>query len=170
MKTIVNKDNEIIKKYLDARKELKEDFIKNFDYNFFTYDNPQDYLKSLLEQIDFHSEKDPLLYYYDDYITTTKLSNQAKNLLDLMIIVDYDYIAYDDNSYRPEVASFENANDRKNWLKNKSNHYYTLEINEIKGSLEDNDSLNDNYNDGDALFIKANSIYSDNIKIAILKY
>lgn len=26
---------------MDARKELKEDFIKNFDYNFFTYDNPQ---------------------------------------------------------------------------------------------------------------------------------
>lgn len=36
--SIVNKDNELIKKYLD--KELKEDFIKNIDNNFFTYDNP----------------------------------------------------------------------------------------------------------------------------------
>jgi hypothetical protein len=38
--SIVNKDNELIKKYLDTRKELKEDFIKNIDNNFFTYDNP----------------------------------------------------------------------------------------------------------------------------------
>lgn len=164
MLSIVNKDNELIKKYLDARKELKEDFIKIFD------DNPQHYLKIMLELIDSHSEKDTLLYKYDDYITTTKLSNKAKELLDLMIIVDYDYIAYDDNSYSPDVASFENADERKIWLKDKSNYYYTLEINEIKGSLEDNVSLNDNYDDGDALFIKADSIYSDNIKIAILKY
>jgi hypothetical protein len=42
-------------------------------------------------------------------------------------------------------------------------------LKEIKGSLEDNVSLNDNY-DGDALFINSDSIYSDNIKIAILKY
>lgn len=34
--SIVNKDNELIKKYLDTRKELKEDFIKNIDNNFFT--------------------------------------------------------------------------------------------------------------------------------------
>jgi len=97
--SIVNKDNELIKKYLDTRKE-----------------------------------------------TSTKLSNKAKELLDLMIIVDYDYIAYDDNSYSPDVASFENADERKIWLK------------EIKGSLEDNVSLNDNY-DGDALFINSDSIF-----------
>jgi hypothetical protein len=36
MMSIVNKDNELIKKYLDTRKELKEDFIKNIDNNFFT--------------------------------------------------------------------------------------------------------------------------------------
>lgn len=111
----------------------------------------------MLELIDSHSEKNTLLYKYDDYITSTKLSNKVKELLDLMIIVDYDYIAYDDNSYSPDVASFENADERKIWLK------------EIKGSLEDNVSLNDNY-DGDALFINSDSIYSDNIKIAILKY
>lgn len=84
----------------------------------------------MLELIDSHSEKNTLLYKYDDYITSTKLSNKAKELLDLMIIVDYDYIAYDDNSYSPDVASFENADERKIWLK------------EIKGSLEDNVSLN----------------------------
>ena len=30
-------DKELIKKYLDTRKELKEDFIKNIDNNFFTF-------------------------------------------------------------------------------------------------------------------------------------
>jgi hypothetical protein len=71
-------------------------------------ENPQKYLDSWLENIETEGKIDLLLYHYDDYITSTKLSNKAKELLDLMIIVDYDYIAYDDNSYKPEVVSFEN--------------------------------------------------------------
>jgi hypothetical protein len=155
MISIVNKDNELIKKYLDVQKELIEELKKiNTVYS-----------NNWLTKMEFD-----LLYVYDDYITSTKLSNKTKELLDLMIIVDYDYIAYNDYSYNPESISFENADDRKNWLKNKSHQYYTLEINEIEGSLEDNYSLIENYNDGDAIFIKADSVYSNNIKIAILKY
>ena len=38
MRPIVNKDNVLIKKYLDVRQELIEEFRKNFDTNFFSID------------------------------------------------------------------------------------------------------------------------------------
>lgn len=175
MRPIVNKDNVLIKKYLDVRQELIEEFKKNFDTNFFTYE--QNYLDNwLTENIELKGEIDSLLIDYDDHITSTKLSERAKELLDLMLIVDYDYIAYDDNSYNPKLVSFKSHNELAEWVekKEKSNEFnifYYLEIKEIEGSLDDNyNELVEKYENGDALFIQVDSIYTNNIKIAILNY
>lgn len=170
MRPIVNKDNVLIKKYLDVRQELIEEFKKNFDTNFFTYE--QHYLDNwLTENIELKGDIDSLLIDYDDHITSTKLSERAKELLDLMLIVDYEYIVYDDNSYDPKLKSFKNINDRNDWLEKSNDDFYYLEIKEIEGSLDDNyGELVEKYENGDALFIQVDSIYTKNIKIAILNY
>jgi hypothetical protein len=183
MRPIVNKDNELIKRYLEVRQELIEEFKKNFDTNFFTYDNLEHHLDNWLrENIEIDGKIDSLLVDYDDHITSTKLSEKAKELLDLMLIVDYDYIAYDDNSYKPKLNSFKNINEQAKWIEKLEKEYeylekeydfnfYYLEIKEIIGSLEDNyDELYEKYENGDALFIRVDSIYTNNIKIAVLSY
>jgi hypothetical protein len=153
-KSIVNKDNELIKTYLTTRENIINELKNNnFSIDYWLNDNESD---------------DWLINLYDDHITSTKLSEKSKKLLDLMLIVDYDYIIYDDNSYNPKLKSFKNVNDRNDCQK--LNNYY-LDIKEIDGSLEDNyDELVENFENGDALFIQVDSIYTNNIRIAILNY
>ena len=108
-----------------------------------------------------------------------KLSENARSLLDcydpILDVVEYEYITHE---HRSGTFSFKTKKERTNYLKKISkdndfdafSSYDVCEIKEIKGSLEDNyDYLIEKYEDGCDLFILADSILSDNIKIAIIE-
>lgn len=166
MKPIINKEDDLVKRYLQVREELLE-FARN-----------DDKLKNIMDYILSEGKIESILYHYDKNITFSKLSKKAKRLLESydppLEIVENEYIAHE---HRNGTFSFKTEDERTTYLKQISEEYdfdafssYDVcEIKEIKGSLEDNyDYLIDKYEDGCDLFILADSILSDNIKIAII--
>jgi hypothetical protein len=167
MRPIINKEDDLVKRYLQVREELLK-----FAYN-------DDKLKTMIDYILEEGKIESVLYRYDKSITLNKLSKKARKLIDsydpVLDIVENKYIAHE---HRKGSFSFKTKRERTNYLKKISKDYdfdafssYDIcEIKEIKGSLEDNyDYLIEKYEDGCELFILADSILSDNIKIAIIE-
>jgi len=164
MKPIVNKDNDLISRYLSIRQELIEEFKKSNDKNKFN-----DYwLSSFVEN---KGDVDSLLYEYDKSITKSKLSEKSYIIIDdgNVVIVEHDFIAYE---HRHGVESFKTKEERKDWLSKKSKEYdYNafkvfdcLELKELKGTIDDNyENFIEKYENGYTIFIKSDSLFSDNL-------
>lgn len=170
MKPIKNKEDKLIKEYLNIRNKLISEFEKS------TKDS--DFKDIWLSEVEKTGNVDSLLYNYDNESMESKLSEKAKSLVtgyDTVVeIVEHDFIIHE---HRYGTLSFKTKEERHQWLKNKSeecdydafNDFDCLDIKEIKGSLEDNyDDFIDKYENGEEIYVKADSIYSNNIKVAIL--
>lgn len=167
MRPIINKEDDLVKRYLQVREELLD----------FAYNNSK--LKNILDFILEEGRMDSLIHHYDMDLTLNKLPKKARELLDSydpdLEIVENVYITHE---HRSGTFSFKTKKERTNYLKKISKEYdfdafssYDVcEIKEIKGTLEDNhDYLREKYENGCELFILADSILSDNIKIAIIE-
>ena len=167
MRPIINKEDDLVKRYLQVREEL------------LTFARNDSKLKTMMDWIIENNEIESILTHYDRNLTFDKLPENARSLLDcydpILDVVEYEYITHE---HRSGTFSFKTKKERTNYLKKISkdndfdafSSYDVCEIKEIKGSLEDNhDYLIEKYEDGCELFILADSILSANIKIAIIE-
>ncbi len=70
MKPIINKEDDLVKRYLQVREELLK-FARN-----------DDKLKNIMDYILSEGKIESILYHYDKNITFSKLSKKAKRLLE----------------------------------------------------------------------------------------
>jgi len=164
MKSIVNKDNDLISRYLKIRQELIEEYKK-------TTCEDEEFRKYFLSKfVEKDGSVDSLLFEYDRSIIKSKLTEKSYNLIDenYLELVDNDFIAYE---HRYGHVSFKTKEERTEWLIKKSDDDYDafkffdcIELKEIKGTIENNynDFINKIEN-GYVIFIKSDSLFSDNL-------
>lgn len=175
MKPIVNTEDELIKSYLKIREKLIEKF-KNSKL----YDENENFKNVWIERVNESGNVDSLLYNYDKNLLFDKLSEKSKKLFDgydpIIIIVADDFILYE---HRYGIESFKTEDERYEWLKqfSEDNDYDALEdfsqidLKEIEGNIDDNtEKIIKNAENCIITFIKASSIFSDNIIVGIEKY
>ena len=166
MRSIINKDDDLISRYLNIRQELIDSFKKSKKYD----DNEfNDYwLSNVIEK---EGRIDSLLYEYDKTISKYKLSNNANSLVNenIIILVDNDFIIYE---YRHGAISFKTKEEQILWLDKESieNDYNAFkkfncfELSEIKGTIDDNyNYFMDKYENGYTIIIKSDSLYTNNL-------
>ena len=171
MKAIINTEDELIKSYLKVRKELIENF-KNTNLR------RESIIISWLQQVEINGNIDSLLYDYDQKLLLDKLSKKSKKLFDeydpVVIIVTDDFIIYE---HRYGMVSFKTKDDRYNWLKQYSDDNYDafkdfsqIDLKEIKGNIDNNtEQIIEDSENGIITFIKASSIFSENIIVGYKK-
>lgn len=172
MKAIINKDNDLISRYLFIRKELIDSFKKietDTDENFKKY-----WITDFVEK---EGKIDSLLYEYDKHISKSKLSKNAYSLIknEIIELVDDNYIIYE---HRYGAISFKTKKERKEWLTKESEdndydafkHFDCFELKPINGNIDNNyDVFNDEFENGSIIIIKSDSLYSDNLIGIIIK-
>jgi len=163
MKPVVNKEDDIIKSYLEIREKLIQATRKNADS---TYNN-------IIDDAIENGRIDSILYIYDCILTRSKLSKKCKTLYGkrdkLLTVVDYDFIIHE---HREGTMSFCSDKDRHDWLVEFSDEndcdafafFEQFELVEYEGSLDDNyDMIIKNIEDGKDCFIRVDSIFSPNL-------
>ena len=166
MRAIINKDDDLISRYLNIRQELIEHFKTNHQNDKNRFD---DYWLS--NSIEEEGKIDSLLYDYDKNISKSKLTKNSNLLIkeNIIELVEQNFIAYE---YRYGVVSFATKEERIEWLNKKSNEndynafeiFDCFELAEIKGTIDDNfnDFMQKN-EDGYTIIINSNSLYKDNL-------
>lgn len=171
MRAIINTEDELIKSYLKVRKELIEKF-KNSNLR------RESIINSWLQQVEINGDIDSLLYDYDKKLLLDKLSKKSKKLFEydpVVIIVADDFIIYE---HRYGMVSFKTKDERYSWLKQYSDDndydafedFSQIDLKEIKGNIDDNtEQIIEDSENGIITFIKASSIFSENIIVGYEK-
>ena len=162
---ILNKEDSIIKSYLEARENLINLYIQS--------GGEKDFLP--LSSID---SVDGILRYYDRKLTEKKLSKKAYQYIhgysEIVMLVEHEWVFFVYDSYSPKLESFRTEKELKNFCKEydeeyDENDFRIVKLNQINGNFEDNLSLIDKKNEnGFYIFIKSDSLYSDNIIIGFI--
>ena len=166
MRAIVNKDDDLIVRYLSIRQELIDSFKKNKKDDDNGLNNY--WLSNAIEE---EGRIDSLLYEYDKTISESKLSKNANLLIkeNIIKLVKHNFTVYE---YRYGIVSFETKEERIVWLDKESfandynafNKFDCLELTEIKGTIDDNyNDFIDKMEKGYEILIKADSLYKDNL-------
>ena len=172
---IVNKEDVLIKSYLEIREQVIEAFKLSLSEN-----DKYDFKTTWLREVETNGNIDSLVTHYDNYLMSSKLTDKGKRLLtgydSTLTVVEHDFIIHE---HRYGTLSFKTDEERFEWLTmmSKNNVYDAFEVFDVadmkewKGTLDDNyDMIVDMYeNVGCECFIKVDSIFSTNIKIGFIQ-
>lgn len=179
MSILINKDAELIKDYIELRKKII-DKVRNS-----SEEEVDEYYKRKLEYILEEDKTEWLVSAIDDGISKNKMSEKIykfliRNYSEGIHVVEHKYIlgSTDDMMRNYSFETMEELNAKIEELKEDAyaddydpmGDYEILETKVRKGTIEDNyDWMIDRYENGWMFFIKADSIYNDDIEIAYIE-
>ena len=169
---VVNKDNEIIKNYMDARTKL----LAEYDNLFEKGDVPLDL---------FSNGMDSVLLTYDKKILKKNLSKKAYRTISgsdpSCLIVEHEWVFFNDDGRYWNIKSFQTKEQLDLYVKEFiaqsiedyemteeeiRKEFDIIQVKEISGNLESNlEFLEEKNCKGFVSFIKVDYVYSDNIII-----
>ncbi len=177
MESIINKDDALIKEYLEVKRKIV-DRVNNDS-------SVDDYYRRKMEYILTEGNIEWFIDAIDEAISISKLSKNAQDLVcgdSVMTLIDHEYIlgSGDETDKDYSFKTKEECYTQCDKIKENSytgdyepleKDYKILKVEKREGTLDDNyDWIIDKYENGCHFYIKTDSIYSDNIEIAYIQY